>query len=292
MGNLAVVAARLLDVPCVSTVHTQYELLANKARPIPPRLVKRVLLFGLKSHAKQVDLLTTPGGGSLRRLLDLGIKTPIELVSNPTDLKEFWGADGSAVRSEWCISPEQRLIGYFGRLSPEKNLLVLLEAFAYVAQFDSGVRLMIVGDGPSRQELEKYAAAQLPGRVSFTGRVAHELIAPYYAAFDFFATASMFEVQPMTLAEALAVGTPVIGFDVAGVNDMIDFENGRLIDPWSGAPGLALGMISLLRDPFLIEMLSRKAIRSAEKFDQSLAVGRMLEIYSLARDLHRARRDR
>lgn len=275
------------DVTSILTRHTQYGLYADYVPLLPGPVSKSLMELGLIRSCQLVDLVTTPGFGSMQQLLDLGIKTPIELVSNPNKLDDFVGASGESVRRQYGIRQNEVLLGYVGRLSEEKNLRVLIEAFGFVAKQRSDVRLMIVGKGTDRDELESMAEQVAPGRVIFTGPIEHCLIAPYFAAFDLFVTPSKSEVQPMSFAEAFAGATPIVAFDVPGCNDMVKpNESGVLVSLEEGARGLATAILRLIASMPALMSLGFRARDWATQYEQMAAVRRMLEVYEQAIDLH------
>ena len=165
-----------------------------------------------------------------------------------------------------------------GRLAEEKNIGQLLELLASVERQD--VRLLLVGDGPSRQELEEQVRAlDMEGRVIFTGMVAPRQVADYYRLGDLFVSASTSETQGLTYLEALAAGVPALcrrdecltGVIVDGVNgcqfrDGVEFR--RFLDRF-------------LEDEHLRRQLSRGASETAQREFSAEAFGRRVaELYT------------
>ena len=275
--------ARWMGRPVVTTIHTQYEIY-SKLIPLPDPLVDQYLRVRVKSYCNRCDYVTTPAESSRQRLLGLGVQAPIDVIYNPTDLAPYREARGAEIRGQYACQPGDLLIGYIGRLAPEKNLDALLDAAEVMLPQVPQLRLLIVGGGPSRNALEE-RARRIPGgdRIIFAGRVDHNLIPQYDAALDLFITPSMFEVQPLSFAEAMAAGTPVIAMDAPGGNDMIeDGVNGRLVPPAEQGPGLARVALEVLRDAVGLEAMSRRARAWANRYDRMTVVQRMLEAYELA----------
>jgi 1,2-diacylglycerol 3-alpha-glucosyltransferase len=282
--------ARWMGLPLVTTIHTQYEIY-SKFVPLPDEMVDQYLRLQVKSYCNHCDLVTTPAESSRSRLLAMGVKTPVEVIYNPTDLSELWNADGTAIRRKYGCGPDDLLMGYVGRLAPEKNLSALLDAAAIVLPQMPQARLLLVGDGPSRHALEARARALPDGdRIFFTGHIDHSLIAEHDAALDLFITPSMFEVQPLSFAEAMASGAPVISMDAPGGNDMIeDGVNGRLVPLAEQGAGLARASLELLRDPAGLRAMSERAREWANRYDRMTVVRRMLEAYEQARERYQTR---
>lgn len=275
--------ARWSGTPLVTTVHTQYEIY-SKLIPLPDSVVDAFLRVRVSSYCNKCDLVTTPAESSKKRLLDLGVTTPIEVIYNPTDLSAHQGADGGVVRRQFGIGCDDIVLGYVGRLAPEKNLNMLLDAAEILLPRDKRLRLLLVGDGPSREAMEKRVKEQaLADRVHFAGNVEHHQVPLYDAALDMFITPSMSEVQPLSFAEAMAAGAPVIAMDAAGGNDMVeDGVNGRLVPPAEAGAGLARCVTEVLADPLILPRMRQQSREWAKRYDKPAVVNRLLEIYDRA----------
>ena len=152
------------------------------------------------------------------------------------------------------VSPRPRAdIAYLGRLEiAQKGLDLLLEAYAesvHVGRIDQ--RLVLGGDGPDRARLETMAEhLGIAGRVVFAGRIpAHERF-EWLASADFVAMPSRFESFGMVAAEALAVATPVVAFDIACLRALVTDEVGMVV-PAFEVDGLSRAITELARDPEL-----------------------------------------
>ncbi|NPV45467.1 MAG: glycosyltransferase [Armatimonadetes bacterium] len=293
VGSWGAWYARCTRRPLVTTIHTQYETY-SRLIPLPNALVDAYLRAQVRAYCNSCDWVTTPAASARDRLLARGVKAPIEVVYNPTDLSECFRADGRALRRELGTSDGELLLGYVGRLAPEKGLPDLIKAAGLVLQRLPQARLIVIGDGPSRPKIEAMARALPNGdRVRFLGRVPHDRVPEHQAALDLFITGSQMEVQPLSFAEAFATGTPIVAYDVPGNNDMIeDGVTGRLVPPQEGANGLAAAAIELLTSPDTLARLSANARTCSQRFDQPQVVQRMLEVYQWAIERANGRRRR
>lgn len=275
--------ARRQHVPIVTTIHTQYEIYSELI-PLPDAVINAFLRDRVITYCNRCQVVTTPAESSKQRLISRGVTTPIEVVYNPTDLTACREADGSALRRQLGCAEGDPLLGYIGRLAPEKNLHALLDAADIVLPQLPRARMVLVGDGPSRPELEQRVRTMKHGdRISFAGRVEHDQVPMYDAALDLFVTPSMFEVQPLSFAEALAAGTPVIAMDAPGANDMIeDGCNGRLVPTSEQGPGLAKATLETLNTPNCLTEMSQRARDWARRYDLPSVVGRVLQVYEHA----------
>lgn len=171
-----------------------------------------------------------------------------------------------------------------GRLAHEKSVDVVLEGFAQVAADEPGVRLQIVGGGPSEAALRARAARpDLAGRVHFTGQQPHAAALSMAKGADLMASASRTETQGLVLAEALALGLPVVAIDAPGVTDSVrDGVDGLVVggNPAGEEAGSLAGALrSLVRDPARRAALAAEALAGSERFDAAARIGTMVALY-------------
>jgi glycosyltransferase involved in cell wall biosynthesis len=173
--------------------------------------------------------------------------------------------DGSSVRDKYNLG-SRPLIVYVGRISPQKGVHLLVEAFRLVEQAVSDVKLLIVGK-PTFPGYFKKLREMADISVIFAGYVADEELPYYYAACDVYATATMWEGFNLPLAEAQACGKPVVAFDIGPHPEVVkDGETGFLV-PAQDIHALAEAMIKLLGNVKLRQRLGENACRIVrEKF--------------------------
>ncbi len=288
IGRWGLRLARRTHTPVVTTIHTQYEQYAHYAWPIPPGLLNRLLKRAVRGYCQQCDIVATPGAAMKEYLTQLGVTQPIEVVPNATDLSGFDSAEGDAVRAALGVAPEAVLFTFIGRAAREKNLDSLIRAFAIVAASLPEARLMIVGGGPALDDLKRMAAGQpCHDRIILTGFVPYERIKEYHAAADVFVTASVTEVQPLSLTEAMAARTPIAAIDIGGVNDMVKHgETGLLAPAEDGINGLASVMLELGRNAETRSRMGQSARKASLRYHIPRATERLLEVYARARAGH------
>jgi len=289
VGSWGASHARRLGVPLVTTIHTQYEQYLHYI--LLPQALLRPLIHGqVLRYCDRCDLVATPGESMADRLRAQGVRSPVEVLPNATDLAPFSGADGQPVRGRFGIGADELLLLSAGRIAPEKSLDVLLQAFARVARDGPRTRLLLVGDGPALSDLRSLAATLgIAERVAFAGRVPYAEMPPYHAAADLFVMTSRTEVQPLVLTEAMAAGSVVVAVRAPGPQDMLrDGETGLLSPPEAGAEGFADAVRRAVSDRGLRERLAAAGRREAQRYDIPNATQRLLGIYELARQRHAA----
>ncbi|WP_049580431.1 glycosyltransferase family 4 protein [Streptomyces sp. SBT349] len=182
------------------------------------------------------DLTLAPSSASLRALEARGIPR-VELWGRGVDTANFRpSARDAALRRELAPGGEL-LVGYVGRLAPEKHVELLAETAVL-----PGVRVVVVGDGPSEGALR----AALPG-ARFLGRRTGEDLARVYASLDVFVHTGPFETFCQTVQEAQASGVAVAAPAVGGPLDLVEHGvTGLLVPPRDAAA--VRDAVSALRD--------------------------------------------
>ncbi len=175
--------------------------------------------------------------------------------------------------------PDGLLACYTGRLAEEKGLDVLLRAWSQLTPEFRNARLLIVGDGELRPQLESLARQlKLNGTVRFTGAVADT--APYLQASDFYVQPSFREGLPLAMLEAMSCELPVLATNVGGISDLLsDHHNGLLASPHDVAQ-LAAGLKEVASRPDLRRALGEQARRDVLGYCDLDKIGEAhLELY-------------
>ena len=272
-GRLALRYARPLQIPIVFTNHTRYDLYAHAYLPMMPEEISESLLKAyMPPFCEAVDLVISPSAGMEKVLRGLDVKSEIAVVPNGVELDRYLAAQ-PLPRADFGFEADDILLVYVGRLGPEKNLDFLLRAFNGVVQAFDHVCLLILGDGPARVGLEALAASLgLSSCVHFKGMVPYDKLPAYLAMCDAFVTASVTEVHPLSVIEAMGAGLPVLGIRSPGVGDIIeDGATGFLTD--EDAAAFAVKMTRLVTE----HNLRRKMGAAARLASSNYAIERTLK---------------
>jgi glycosyltransferase involved in cell wall biosynthesis len=222
-GSLALSYCKPRGIPIVCTNHTRYDLYARVYLPyLPHEIAEKILQAYLPAFYRACDLVIAPSEGMRKVMERQGVDVPIEVIPNGVDLTPFQYVNQPINRAELGLRPEDVILVFVGRVGREKNLSFLLEAFAATADVVDNAKLMIIGSGPERDHLAKWVNEKgMASRVRFTGFIPYEQLPRYLAIADIFVTASVTEVHPLTLIEAMASGLPVLGIVSPGVSDTV-----------------------------------------------------------------------
>jgi glycosyltransferase involved in cell wall biosynthesis len=206
-------------------------------------------------------------------------------------LRPFQNLSNSIDRQELGFSAEDVVLIYVGRLGPEKNLQFLLRSFAGVVQAYDHARLLLIGDGPERETLQELVThTNICDCVKFTGMVPYEKIPAYLQIADAFVTASVSEVHPLTVVEAMAAGLPVLGISSPGISDTIqDGESGYIVAHEDMASFTAK-MVRLVREDDYRRQMGETARRAAAEYDIERTTVIMEERYRKMIDLVKSRK--
>lgn len=268
-GSLALRYCRARGIPVIFTNHTRYDLYAQAYLPLLGDVVGETALEAyLPSFCRNCDLVIAPSQGMKEVLRKFGVDSFVDVVPNGVDLRPFQNSVDPIDRSTFGFGPEDVVLIYTGRLGPEKNLPFLLRSFAGTATVYGHVRLLIVGDGKERDNLEdRVHHMNLASKVVFTGMVPYNQLPRYLAAADAFVTASVTEVHPLSVIEAMGAGLPVLGINSPGVGDtVVSGETGYLIDEEDLAAFTA-SMVRLVTEHEQRCKMGENARKSAQSYD-------------------------
>jgi glycosyltransferase involved in cell wall biosynthesis len=207
----------------------------------------------------------------------------LRVILNGTNLAKFERdpAVRAREREHWGILEDGCAIGTVGRMAPEKNHALLLEAVAPL--LDDKTVLVIAGDGSERPATEALARRLgIAARVRLLGQMRD--VAPVLAGLDIFTLPSHFEGLPMVLAEAMGASLPVVATAVGGVPSVVsDGETGYLVPP--GDSEALRNRLRLLRDdPTLARRFGARGLEVAlSRYSLQRMVDEYVEAYGLAR---------
>ena len=217
LGALALWAARWARIPHVHTYHTLYVAYRHYLPPPlrPPRRMAEVLSAAFCNRCDAVTVESTPIRDELLRY---GVRVPIHVFPFGVNLRAFSCPIQHDLRADLALPDRAPVLLYVGRLAPEKNVFFLLRMFREVALRRPDVLLVMIGGGPSAEDLVHEASRLgVARRVLFPGYIGHDRLVDYYRQADLFVFASKTETQGMVVLEAMAAGLPVVAIPEMGV---------------------------------------------------------------------------
>ena len=277
LGVRGLTAARALDIPSVAIYQTDMpSYIKQHAGPVGD-LTARAAWRWIRRIHQQADLTLAPSRAAVEDLLAHDVPR-VAQWGRGVDVELFHPdrrSDERTLALRRQLAPHgETLLGYVGRLAPEKELHRLIELSRL-----PGTRLVLVGEGPSREVLE----SQLPG-AAFLGRREGAELARAYAAFDVFVHTGTRETFGQTLQEAAATGLPVVAPARGGPLDLVEVGvTGRLFDP--DLPGDLATQVSPLVGPQAHEVREEMGRAGRERVQERgwpALVDQLLNYYALA----------
>ncbi len=261
-------AARLAGVPC--TVHTKHGHIDYSKASL--RLARGATRFVDHFVAVSADTAKTAERNERPRQKRLAV------IENGIPLGKFAPDDAArtAIRDELGIPRDALVVGSVGRLVEEKDYPLLVRAMAPL--LGERVRLVIVGEGMVRAEIEAAITPEIRDFVILTG--ARRDVSRLLCAFDVYASSSRAEGLPLALAEAMASRLPIVATAVGGVPDIVPPELGVLV-PHGDPEALRAAIQRLLADPGVRSSMGEAARRYAlSRFAEQRMLDRYLELYA------------
>ena len=272
-------AHRYANCPVVYTNHTRYDLYASSMTPLSQPAADVLMRQIWPEFSDFADVVITPSDSVRQVMLDFGVRRPIEVIENGVDLVSFRNPVAPKSKTDLGIPETAVLAVYLGRLAPEKNLFTLLEQFATAHDILPDLHLALGGRGELEDDLRRYVEQlDIAPYVHFGGSIAYEDVPNYLAAADFFVTASMTEVHPLTVIEAMAAGLPVAAPIAPGIIDTVTAgETGFLVrDPDTG---LAAAIVGLALDGERRQVMGQNAQAASTRYDIKNTVQRTCALY-------------
>jgi len=202
----------------------------------------------------------------------MGVRN-IEIIPNGVDLKLF------ANRRDSIANKNGFVILSVGRLEKVKGHKYLINAFAEIKKKVPEAKLLLVGDGSERKNLERQILDLGLGDVEFIGEIPHEELPHWYHKADVFVMPSLSEGFGITSIEAMASGVPVVASRVGGLLDIVkDGENGMLVEE-GDSQAIVNAVLSLYTNPQKLKQLSILGAERAQNYSWDGVASRVTRLY-------------
>jgi len=280
LGWSALRAARELDIAVTSDFRTNFQAYSGHYRL---GWLRGVIAAYLRRFHNLAGCTMVPTEALRAELQAAGFERTV-VVARGVDTQRFSPARRSeALRRQWGVADGDAVVLYVGRLAAEKNLELLLQAFAAMRQINPRMQLVLVGDGPLRAALgERCPQAVFAGQRSGVDLAAH------YASADLFVFPSLTETFGNVTPEAMASGLPVLAFDHAAAGQLI--EHGQ--SGWLAAHGDAAAFVRwaqhLAHEPAAARRAGQAARRCALDLDWDGIVRQLETVFISALIAHRS----
>jgi glycosyltransferase involved in cell wall biosynthesis len=256
LGWAAVGAARRLGIPVCSDFHTNFH---SYSRHYGFGMLAGVVSRYLRALHNRADCTLVPTT-EMRASLEALAFERVKVVGRGVDTGLFSPARRSErLRATWGCRGSETVALYVGRLAPEKNLGLFIEAALATRAVDPSLRVVLVGDGPQSAELR----ARHPDFV-FAGMRTGGDLAEHYASADVFLFPSVTETFGNVTLEAMASGLAVVAYDYAAARQYLRDDVSGLLAPLDDPTAFVRAAARLAGDPELRSRLRSRARRVAE----------------------------
>jgi 1,2-diacylglycerol 3-alpha-glucosyltransferase len=285
LGFAAASVARRLAVPFVFTLHTLWKYYAHYL--FWGQLPNSLLIPAMRRFYLKPDYFIAPSSKIKTYLKkEFRVSAHIETIPTGLDLKLFSEcapspAERAAFRREYGIGPDDIVMIFAGRMGREKSIDVLIDSLPPLLRSHPNLKLLLVGDGPARDELERRAENLGVRRsVAFTGYLKHASLPLAYRSSDFYAIASLTESQGLVTVEAMASGLPVIVREDAAHLDIIGRPENGLV--FRTTLEFVKAAVALLSSPELRASLRDRSLARSAGFTLEQFGARMEAFYQWA----------
>jgi glycosyltransferase involved in cell wall biosynthesis len=275
VGIAGLIGGRLVGAHVIGQYHTDVPEYALHLTGDPAAAALARVLVG--AFYRALDRVLVPSAYTGRIVADLGVRAEaITRVRRGIDLSALTASRSvSNAFAQWGVT-DGPVVLYVGRLSREKSVDRLLTAFRGVLENIPNANLVVIGDGPAREQL----AASAPPRTVFTGMVTGAALARLYASADVFAFPSETETFGNVVLEAQAAGLPaVVAAGSAAAELIVEAVTGCAVNVrderamWSS-------IVGLLIDPARRALMSRAARAHAATYDIASALSETFACYA------------
>jgi glycosyltransferase involved in cell wall biosynthesis len=244
-----------------------WELFAKFLPPLVNKLFFKIIKRGSIYFYNKCDLILVPYRALEINLKSEGVKTKMEIAKLGVNINMFSPSSDKAKSKEKIgINPNKKVIGYVGRISKEKNVEIILEAFRKLKD-QQNHHLLIVGDGPEEQKKKFH---EIPN-CTITGFVKD--VEKYLQAMDVFVMASLTETTSLATLEAMSCGLPVIASKVGFIKNYISKNHNGLFFARNSSSMLAIKIEKILHDSSLSKKLgnnARKTVAYSFSWERSI----------------------
>lgn len=281
LGNIAQMMAGGLRKPVVVTNHylpfNMSRALTND--PVFGKPFNSVTYTYLVHFCNRCEYVTSPTQTALNLLYEHGLRAPACAISNGIDLQHFCpGPRDKALRQRLGLPADRPLVLSVNRLSQEKRIDVLIDAFA---KLTSPAHLAIASTGPAEAELRaQVETLHLQERVTFLGFVSDLDLVGLYRLADIFGIPSEADLQSLGTMEAMACGLPVVAAHAYALPELVHHgENGFLFTP-GNSEEMARYLQMLVSDEPLRQQMSRQSLVAIAPHDRVRVLEEWEMLYS------------
>ncbi|MEM2211129.1 MAG: glycosyltransferase family 4 protein [Nitrososphaerales archaeon] len=211
----------------------------------------------------------------------------VQVISNGIDVKTFdVFVNKDIVKAKLGISPNEKVILAIGRLTWQKGFDDLIKAFPKVLAIHPNSRLVIIGDGYMKGELERLAWNMgLGNKVIFTGFISDQELIEILKSSDALVISSRYEPFGIVALEGMASGLPVVVTNVGGLAEIVEHEKDGIWVYANNPDSIAWGINRVLSDQALASQIIFNGKEKVKKYDWSVITQKILQVYEISKQV-------
>lgn len=291
VGIFGRMAAKSLNIPVVTTYHTNYEDYTHYINLINSKSIDKISKKAVAQFARYISngaqCVISPSVKTKETLIEYGVYSPVYVIPTGLDFDAFKPQyrdydKVKAIKKQYGIQDDDHVVVYVGRVANEKSIDIQIKGMQYVA--DEKIKLLIVGGGPKLDDLKSLAKSlNLDKRVMFTDSVLNSEIGEYYACGDCFVSASLSETQGLTFIEAMAAHLPVFArYDDVLKELVVEGECGAFFSDEKDFADKINAYFALDEETRVKQ--KTMAAKIVEKYDSQVFAQKVLDVYRKAID--------
>ncbi len=276
--SLGIAGAKLAKTHSVPLVGTYNTLLPEFLAYLPLPFLKKTEFAKTQAWRytnwfySKCSRVICPSKELEKELLSHGLKAKTTVIP--------YGIDFGLFSENRAKKARDFTVVFFGRMSFEKRIDVVVRAFKLALEKKPGAKLLLVGDGPARKDLESLVKGFGLGKSArFTGALRGKALAKKVSSAHVFATASSIETFGLSTAEAMAAGLPAIAADARANREVVKSGTNGFLFPEEDEFACAEKIVLLAGDKKLLKKLSSNAKKYAETQSVSQMAGRFSAMY-------------
>lgn len=286
IGALGLRLAKKKNLRTVHTYHTRYQEYGHylKMPKFIINILTKIIMPRIIRFVNKHDAVIAPSSAIKRELESFGVRKPISVIPTGIDVQKTNSLanakDPRQIMEKYGLTDTSELIISTSRLAKEKNIEFIIRAMPIIIKERPLARLLIIGDGDWKQNLEKLVQEiDMKKHIIFTGFMKHENIFPIYRAGRIFVFSSLTETQGLGALEAMVMGLPVVALKATGIEDLLENNKGGFLIEQKDTDKFAQVVIKLLEDTRLHGLKSEEARRRADDFSIEKTTQALIAVY-------------
>lgn len=270
-GWEAVICSKKLKIPLVGTHHTFFNHYLKYIH-LDYKLVEKFSWKYTVGYYNRCNIVLSPTQSLADGLKENNLKRDIEIVPNPVDIDKYCPTTKDKSHKKTLL--------YMGRVSYEKSIDQVIKATSIVKNTIHDIKLIIVGDGPEKENLIKLSSdLGLQNNIVFTGFIYGDDLIKTLQSGDIFLSGSKSENMPLAVLESMAIGLPILSVSSLGMVEIVkDNENGFLLSP-DNPEEMAEKILYLLNDDQKLKEFSQKSRELSLMYSNTEYARKLIEIY-------------